>query len=156
MELSPALCPDRAADDTANTRSWCAAHPRDLNLRAHWQRSQPARKVDQGKTAQLVTDDAALTIHIVTQSTHPAHPAILRRCISPTIDGYMLATEGCAWGDRQALDEDLRAYALLDQALTSELICFLCGGERRRSPSLEREIEAEISGPQTRSGDALP
>jgi hypothetical protein len=96
---------------------------------------------EQGETAHLFVDDAGWSIYIVTTPAHPGHPAIIHRFISPTTEGPILGTEGCAYGDRRALNADLAAYALLDRALTSEFQCYLCTADHPRSPSLHRSTD---------------
>lgn len=86
----------------------------------------------------LYQDDARETLFLVTTPSHPAHPAIIERQVGVSAAGVFLITGGCAFGDRQALDEDLRRYALLDAALSTETRCFECT-DQRTSPSLDRQ-----------------
>ena len=58
-----------------------------------------------------------------------------------------MRTHGCAYGDRAALNEDLRRYELLDAALRSELECSLCAqDDRHLSPWLKRSYERVLAG----------
>ncbi|ADL00624.1 hypothetical protein [Brevundimonas subvibrioides] len=84
--------------------------------------------------------------YIVTNPTHPAHPAIIHRGPLVYSEGVGMILEGCAFGDRAALDDDLRAYERMDQAMDAEFSCALCS-PRWRSPALLRNIESHATPP---------
>ncbi len=87
--------------------------------------------------SRLIQDGGEPRFYIVTNSSHPAHPAIIHRMTVAHSEGVGFTTQACAYGDRDALDKDLAAYAALDDALAAEFDCYLCN-ERKTSPSLER------------------
>jgi hypothetical protein len=85
----------------------------------------------------------------VTNPAHPAHPAIIKRWLASTGEGQLMQTEGCTYGDakaRDALNDDLRGYALLDREIQSELHCYLCKPDRPMSPSFLRNIPPPPKG----------
>ena len=100
--------------------------------------ARPAIKdwgMDRG-TARYIQDDANRSFYIVTGEEHPAHPAIIQRRSGMSIVGAILTTEACAFGDREALDADLRAYDLMDRALMEEFVIYHYPTDRPGSPTL--------------------
>lgn len=75
---------------------------------------------------------------LITGPKHPSHPAIIYRAPLVSTEHVGMVTDACAYGDRKALDEDLRAYAKMDQALATEFSCGLCSDRQRSSPALGR------------------
>lgn len=94
---------------------------------------------DDDSPTRLFEDEGRAQLYIVTNKGHPAYPAVIRRSVIPYSEGMAFATQACSFGNRAALEEDLKAYAALDAVLGSEFQCFLCTGGHV-SPSLERNM----------------
>ena len=72
--------------------------------------------------AVLLQHDSTREYYIVTRPGHPAHPAVIQRSIviGPH-GGINLLTEGCAYGDRVALNQVLAEYKRFDAAMRAEM-----------------------------------
>ena len=75
-------------------------------------------------------------LFIVTQSDHPAHPAIFVRSIAATTESLTYNTDACGYGDRDALNEAVGRYRAFDKLLNAEHVCDLCF-DHLTSPTVE-------------------
>jgi len=92
---------------------------------------------DDQSATRLLQDDGDLALYIVTNPRHPSHPAIIKRQVALHTEGVTFVTEACTYGDREAITDDIKSYAGLDDALAAEFQCYLCN-KQHWSPSLER------------------
>ncbi|WP_427791534.1 hypothetical protein [Brevundimonas diminuta] len=97
-----------------------------------------AEEYDRGTSAYR--DDRMLNLYLVTQPDHPAHPAIFVRHILLTTEGTSVMTSGCGYGDKTALEAELKTYSAFDLMLNAEYNCYLCTDDKLNSPTLSRRF----------------
>lgn len=97
-----------------------------------------AEEYDRGTSAYR--DDRMLNLYLVTQPDHPAHPAIFVRHVLLTTESTSVMTGGCGYGDKTALEAELKTYSAFDLMLNAEYNCYLCADDKLNSPTLSRRF----------------
>ena len=92
------------------------------------------------ESSRIVQDDAKHTYYILTGPRHPGHPAIFKRSSGMSMDGVMLWTSVCSYGDLKPIENDLRAYDLLDASLMEERPIYHYGAPEFRSPTADHLV----------------
>ena len=93
-----------------------------------------------GDVSQIVQDEAGEAYFVITGPKHPGHPAIFKRWSGMSMSGAVLGTSACAYGDQKTIEDDLRAYDLLDTSLMREMPIYHYGVPDFTSPTYDHTV----------------